>query len=373
MANNKVPIRADTVYLHTRKTALDANANHVWQTDPDGSHAPPYLPPPGDQQPSLGALRRISVRQNPNSRAGYLGYAWESYSSGYGGCAGKAQGQYDYLANINTDAGSAQSGYVGSACGMAAGVDLAYSMISEDAVNLMLDPDGLYLRPIRLGSAPTLPAPNSGLALGRLNLAPTRLLLHPSGHAVSINQEFHKLEALKLPASAVDDASAGRQYLARTYSGQGSRPGLMTSPVAAAISADGAILVLENSDGNNRLQAFDIGGNPIPYFRKQPRPYFLQLDITRNSTYLDLAVEFSGYLYVLSRDGGDTHWLDIYHPLQQGNAPICRTSGINAARLAVDFWRTVYTLNYEILRLPGGGIPALTEPSASVWLPPPTS
>jgi hypothetical protein len=65
------------------------------------------------------------------------------------------------------------------------------------------------------------------------------------------------------------------------------------------------------------------------------------------------------------------HRLDIYHAEQAGAAPICSTVGINAARLAVDFWRSVYTLNYEVLRLPDGSIPAtLTEPSVSLWVPP---
>jgi hypothetical protein len=129
------------------------------------------------------------------------------------------------------------------------------------------------------------------------------------------------------------------------------------------------ILVLEDSAGNNRIQAFDIGGNPIPYFTKQKRPHFLQLDATKDSTYLDLAVEYSGFIYVLSQDANNTHWLDVYHPGQNGTAPICRTSGINAARMTVDFWRTVYTLNYDILRSPDGNIPALTEPSVSFWTP----
>ena len=43
-------------------------------------------------------------------------------------------------------------------------------------------------------------------------------------------------------------------------------------------------------------------------------------------------------------------------------------SNINAARLTVDFWRSVYTLNYEVLQLPGGAA-GLTEPSLSLWTP----
>ena len=151
----------------------------------------------------------------------------------------------------------------------------------------------------------------------------------------------------------------------------GSRPGKMMSPVAAAVSPEGVVLVLEDAGGNNRIQAFDVAGNPVPYFSMQAPPYFLQLDETPDVQYLDLAVEFTGYLYVLSRDGSGNHRLDIYHPGQSGTHPICSTSGVTAANLTVDFWRGVYTLNYEVLVLPGGVMPAFTEPSVSLWEPTP--
>jgi hypothetical protein len=380
LKNSKVPIQRDTIYVHTSKTALktggqNGGAQHVWQADPDGTHAPAYIPPPNDQQPGLGGFRGITVRQSVASQAGYVGYAWGAYSSGLLGCAAKAPGQFDYFANLNTNPNitdDKQSGYINSSCGMASGALLSYNLLSDDVGNVCLEADTGYLRPVTLGSTPAFPVAGAGMALGQLNLPSTRALLHPSGAVISINNANHKLEALKLPAKAVDDASAARLYRARTYSGQGSRPGLMRSPMAAAVSADGVILVLEDSNGNNRIQAFDIGGNPIPYFKKQPRPYFLQLDATANATYLDLAVEFSGYLYVLSRDDSGNHRLDIYHPEQDGTAPISTTLNINAARIAVDFWRSLYTLNYEVLTLPGSASPpALTEPSVSLWVPPP--
>lgn len=362
----KKPIQASTIYIHTGKTVLDAGGRHAWQPDPDGSRQPGYLPPPGDQQPSLGGLRDITVRQDR-----YVGYAWQGYSAGRAGCASNAPGQFDYAANVGVYPGSAEQGYASTGCGLASGSALGYSLLSDEAPHVYLDPDQLYLRPVILGAAPAFPTPAAGLALGRLNLASSGLLLHPSGQVVSINNENSKLEMLRMPAKAVDEASAGRLHLARTYAGAGSRPGLMRAPVAAAVSSDGVILVLEGSDGNNRIQAFDTGGNSVPYFKKQPRPYFLQLPASSNALYLDLAVEYSGYLYVLSRGDNDVHRLDIYHAEQAGAAPICSTVGINAARLAVDFWRSVYTLNYEVLRLPDGNIPAtLTEPSISLWVPP---
>jgi hypothetical protein len=141
------------------------------------------------------------------------------------------------------------------------------------------------------------------------------------------------------------------------------------SPTALAIAPDGAILVLE--EGNNRIQAFDLGGNSVSFFKQQSDPHFLELDATAGATYLDLAIEFTGYLYVLSKDASNVHRLDIYHPSQSTTAPICTTMGVNAAKLTVDFWRRAYVLNYEVLQMPGGGIPAFTEPSVSLWLPPP--
>lgn len=66
------------------------------------------------------------------------------------------------------------------------------------------------------------------------------------------------------------------------------------------------------------------------------------------ATRLDLAVEFTGYLYILSYNSGtDRYRLDIYDPGQTGTAPLATTQNINAAKLTVDFWRNVYTLNYE--------------------------
>jgi hypothetical protein len=364
LTNTKIPINAGTSYLHTRRTVLAGDGSRRWQAD---SNPPPYLPPPGDQQPGLGALRNITVRQLTDRHAGYVGYAWQAFSSGVPGC-GTDQGQYDYLANLNTDAANAQQGYASSPCGLQSGAQLSYSLLSDDSLNLYLDPGQLYLRPIQLGSAPSFAG--SGLAFGQLNLPSTALLLHPAGHVVSINQENHLLETLRLPPGPLDEATAARTRRARVHAGLGSRPGLMNKPVAAVVSSDGVILVLEASDTNNRIQAFDLGGNPVPYFKRQPERSFLRLTATPGAIYLDIAVEFSGYIYVLSRDDAGTHRLDIYAAQQDGTNPICTTFNLNAAAIAVDYWRTLYALNYQPLTLPGGALPALTEPSVSQWIPP---
>jgi hypothetical protein len=84
--------------------------------------------------------------------------------------------------------------------------------------------------------------------------------------------------------------------------------------------------------------------------------------------YLDIAVEDKGYIYVLSSltegDNSTTYRLDIYNP--DGSILLEKPqTGVNAAKLTVDKWRSLFTLNYECFLGPG----ARTEPGVSVWIP----
>ena len=371
-----IPITSNTVYIHASKTALNASGHHYWVTT---GVAPAYVPLSSINQPgSIGALRSITVRQATQRQKGYLGYSWQSYSTDVFACDTTSRGQLDVAGNVNTSGGNggadAQDGYAITSCGSpggaTGGIKLSYNLLTNPTANFYLDTSSLMLRQIQLDPVPSFTDPLSNKSFGKLNLDSTMLLLHPSGYAVSINNANSKLEALRLPETAVNDLTAEQKYLARSYSGQGTRPGLMKSPLAASVTAEGAILVLEDGSGNNRLQAFDLGGNPIQFFKNQADPYFLYLPATMASTYLDMAVEFSGYIYVLSRSGAmPVFRLDIYHPAQTGSQPIATTIGVHAGRLCVDFWRSIYTLNYEVLKLPSGQVPGLTEPSVSFWLP----
>jgi LBP / BPI / CETP family, C-terminal domain len=83
-------------------------------------------------------------------------------------------------------------------------------------------------------------------------------------------------------------------------------------------------------------------------------------------TYLSMGTELKGYIYVLSYTGDGSspadYRLDVYQP----NGPwLARTTGVNAAKIVVDMWRNLYTLNYESFPGPDGR----TEPSVSTWIP----
>jgi hypothetical protein len=79
-----------------------------------------------------------------------------------------------------------------------------------------------------------------------------------------------------------------------------------------------------------------------------------------------MSVTDDGWIYVLSYvNTGSTatdYRLDLY---TVSGAFLSRTIGVNGAKIVVDSWRRVYTLNYESFLGPGNR----TEPSVSQWTP----
>jgi len=100
----------------------------------------------------------------------------------------------------------------------------------------------------------------------------------------------------------------------------------------------------------------------------------LKTGTSTSVVYLDVAVESKGFMYVLSytkpKSGplkpGD-YRLDIYNP---DGTPVSADAAshngiVNGARMTVDQWRTLFTLNYEQM-LGASGRP---EPTISQWIP----
>jgi len=204
----------------------------------------------------------------------------------------------------------------------------------------------------------------SRLSWGRFNNPLDSLAVLPSGYVVGVNRQSHKMEVLLLGSAPVDQDQPGESTavpFATQKSGRGTRPGLLDTPVAVAAAFGGAVVVLEQ--GNLRVQALDAHANPVNVFEGGVNHFHLPPE--PDVTYLDLAVEGQGYMYVLSYEGNGTqaaqYRLDLYTP---GGRFLTRTFGVAAARLAVDLFRNVYTLNYETL----SGAPS-PEPSLSQWLP----
>jgi hypothetical protein len=361
----QLPITSSTQYQHKQKTGLDGSGNHMWICAP--APQPPNStsncsPAPGN----ICQYRGITY----NTTYGNIGYGWQSYTAS--SCEPNATAQLDQLAAIpGVNSGSnAQQQYAALPCAMLGASKLVYDPLGRSALNFYLDTTNNLnlLRQVTLN--PTVfSSPKGNLAWGKFVLSSDDLVLHPSGTVININQASNRLESLALPSNGATDALAAQNLQSLLHGGLGSRPGLFSQPVAATVTADGVILVLES--GNNRVHALDVSANPVRYFSRQPTPYFFNLTATTgpNTQLLDIAVDFSGLIYVLSFSNG-AYRLDIYPNDSVSTSPLSTTINFNVAKIAVDYWRNVYSLNYEVL-MQNGALPAsgVTEPSISQWLP----
>ena len=260
---------------------------------------------------------------------------------------------------------------------------------------------GFHLRKVDLASDAPFDLSGESLSYGRFPFFPASFVLHPAGYAIAVTNvnQSNKLQIVKLVLDgAIDDLTP----MARTYAGQAmddKRHGLLFHPVAVTCSYDGTVIVLEDSkssDGErktvvSRLQAFDLYGNPVNRFRDvsgQPSP-FLPLSDADNLTYLDVCAvgnEKMTYMYVLYYVGAGENVSDYYMAIYQygenspATNPLVVTNGVPAAKLAVDMWHSVYTLNYAMTEDDKGskagplssttGPNGRTVPSISLWMPP---
>jgi hypothetical protein len=203
--------------------------------------------------------------------------------------------------------------------------------------------------------------------------------LHPAGLLVAVTNQNGKLHVLHLPDAPGDPSDESTYPTASMYAGAGNptgaRPGLTEEPIDLAIAINGTILVLEA--GANRIQAFDIRGNPVPYFPQtndDPNSvYYLQLGTT--TTLLGIDVDGTGAIYVHNYTGNGTdpsdYGVDVYKP---DGSFVFRGPGINAGIVSVDYWRNIYSQNYVPIQNKSDGKPHLTaagvaEPSISTWTP----
>jgi hypothetical protein len=227
------------------------------------------------------------------------------------------------------------------------------------------DPSGdMYLRALSLETGqPIIVSP--GNSFGQFTGPQDALAIHPAGYAVALSISTCKLQIVKL-GSLTADAQAP---VASILSGRGQRPGLLDTPIALTCSID-RILVLQTTPDAPQgcIAAFDFKGNPVYGFANNQWSMNLHPEGSAGVVPLDLSVESKGYIYVLkylqpmSRNVTVSDYrLDIYNP---DGSFLTQISGIAAARMQVDLWRNLFTLNYEILL---GS--SRTEPTVAQWIP----
>ncbi len=345
-----VVLGADSRYQHYA-TLQYSNNSYQWDLSTEQPVAT-SLPTLDPNQSALTALVAIAVQAVTNS----LAITWAASGQGIQNCTNGSNISIAYLfQNLGiVDPNLPQSLLD---CGF---IQQPFLTGSQSEL-LFVDPrhSGQYLRPISSNSG-TFKL-SDDLSFGKFRESNLNsVVLHPAGYAIGVSNVNNRLEIITL--SAVPESNANTP-LSQLYAGSGSRTGLLDAPVAVTITPDGIILVLEN--GNRRIQAFDVFGNPVAAFDGSP---FLELksesESESGSAYLDLAVSSSGTIYVLSNNGTNptNFHLDLYNP---DGSFLTRSNGINASKIAVDSRQNIYTLNYAAIT----GANAITQPSISIWIP----
>jgi hypothetical protein len=370
---NEPPLTGHSVYYHLEKLAY-RNGAHVWNP---GAAPTATLPQSED---ALRSLTGITMAQGPAS----IGYAWQA--TGLNVPENIASGPRSSIAMYTVQNVSLlehpEQAYQALDVGYTQKSGICYSLLSKSdgsGINFFVDShpvadangaEWIYLRKVELSyddkSQSSRCSPivsGTGDSYGRFpaTIALDDFVVHPQGYVFGINGAVNKLLRCELASSPVQDASSPEACL---LSGEGTRVGLLLQPVAVAVGLDGVVMVLE--DGNARVQAFDIHGNPVKYF-KDKTASILPLVKRENSKYLDMDVEARGYVYVLSsiKDNAapSDYFLDIYTP--KGEL-LVTTPGVASGKITVSLLRDVYALNYELIH----GANGRPEPSISHWIPP---
>ena len=353
-----VPLTAATQYVHNLKLAFQ-NGAHAWVMAPAPTATVANLCQGQDN--ALCDLGTITV----HTQTGMAGYGFQA--GGQSACDGGPAGIRHTIQNVflgqNPDRALKRLG-----CGFAAPVEIGYDPRSPALgrhffLQPRTDGQGFDARSVVLDDNTPF-SPTQTLTWGRFNQALDSIVVHPAGHLIGVNRQTHKMEILTLPDQPVDEASTPTAMpFSVIKSGPGTRAGLMNTPVAVTVSPEGTVLVLEH--GNRRIQAFDMAANPVTRFLGQTTSLIALRDEGPGVVYADVGVEALGYIFVLSYvNNGQTaadYRLDVYDP---NGSFLSRTTGVAAARMAVDAFRNVYTLNYETI----ANAPSV-EPSLSQWFP----
>lgn len=348
---NPIPLSATTLYSQHRKLEYLAG-KYVWNEDPA------TLTVPAIETTACGTglceLTNISVWVP----GGMLGYSWLS-------------GGQHIVKNVNAKEADPNPGMKYLNNGIVAATPVAYDKTAPysdagmtgkhfyiDPVNISIDNPAYYLRKLNLDPASGIFKTNE--SWGRFPMQLDRLAVHPQGYVIGISSNNHKMGVLKLPDQAyLDDANTNNAVLKLGY---GDNEQFIKKPRSLTISGTGAILILQG-ESSISIKAFDVSGNPWPFFNNGTSSSF-PLD-EPDAKWLDIAIDDTEMIFILSYTGTgmmkNDYRLDVY---DKTGRRVFRNTGVSVARMVVDKWRRIYSLNQETMKSS-----PIVEPTVSVWMP----
>ncbi|WP_299626954.1 hypothetical protein [uncultured Tateyamaria sp.] len=436
LVQNPIPLDENSIYAETAQLIYQDGA-YGYETVDQNPTATEAVADTGSSGNAISVWNGITLSQ----RYGMLGFAWKAAGMGITDCVNGTGGQLYAMQNVNipgtkmTDAAFPSCGFTGPTRMVydpyppkfLMDADGNWEMTDTDPPTPTPDPNdpglgdyfvdprtaatptvqggGYHLRRIDLSTSPvTIDTSADQPSYGRFTYFPTSLTIHPSGHAIGVNDANCKLSIVPISPTGVADEDAP---LATDFAGQAlqdGRAGLLFRPVAVTCAYDGTVLVLESTHGSDtfvtygalaRIQAFNVAGDPVKRFHDSNGGLspFLSLEGAGDYTYLDMCAVGDlkqTYIYVLYQTPPDPaegvqpgdYCLAIYeYGLKAPTTnPLVVTTGASAASIFADMWHQMYSLNYAMVTDasgapsgPGGdgtGPGGRTVPAIGQWLPP---
>jgi hypothetical protein len=394
---NPVPITGNTVYTHNRVLAFDGT-NYAWRQTS-------AIPAPFPDLVTSGVGISAPGDTTLWVPGGVMGYSWRGESSGITDCdTGQAPTTSVYrfqTVSVVRDVGTPNDTLKRITCGYTRPMPVAFNRRRINDGPAAASDNHFYLSPIAGVIDPTDPTvlptefharqlvldsstpadPKDDLSWGRFRISPIdRLEYYDSGSAgylFGLSTTHNRIGRLRLSDTPVPTSEVSNNAVLLV--GSGLNDSRLIDSTAMAISKDGALLVLQDTPKAPAIKAFDIDGKPWAIFDVGAGPTSvmpLLSERTKNVVYLDMAMADSKLIWVLSYEVSGTtsiptdpkfFRLDIYDYL--GNQ-VVRQTNVPVARIAVDTFHNLYTMNYQYVLSPSGQpVTSRTEPSVSDWLP----
>lgn len=377
---NPVPIDTTTRYQHDRVLTVNGQGKHEWlQTKSAPAEVGPTVCNTGDtSRPWICGDASMTFNND-----GVLGYSWTASSTTLATCDGKTNVAASVAQSINVNPnagdGTPDARLKKSPCGSLAPVYVAFDpngapsggkhvLVQQVTETLEGVERPVYeVFPMDIGMPGPI-APDQATSLGHFRSQHLdSIVLNPTtGMLLGLDKSQNAIEVLQLADKPMPFATAPSSVV---LGGAGTSIGRLHDATALAFLPAGAgLLVLEAGSDNaaGRVQAFTFDGATVPMFGNQSA--FALNAADKGVTYTDMKIDpTESYVYVSSYVGtqptANDYRLDIYK-IADGSF-VTRTVGVVAAKMAIDKWRDLYTLNYARIA------PNLPEPSVSLWIAPP--
>jgi len=365
-------LSSESVYTHKRKLAYSSSGDLEWSDTTTPPSTLYNLRSDGTTDNEISKLLSISI----NDKSGALGYSFTTEIDGVFKTISK---------NVSAKSDTPSEGYKEIISTSDTNSFVLYSMLAEpEAINesfLLYLKDGIYYaKSISIDPDLNDFAISDTTNYGKFSVVISAAAYDSTNKIMagidSVNKRLHILSLSDTELSD-DDTSANGQRLSIATTGISSDTSssdyeilsdLLTNPSVVSFSPTSRLFVVDSTSTNDYIKVFNVYGSPLAYSSFGGATYSVLKTEIEDIEYLDLSVDSQGYFFILKTVGGtdsiDNYKLDLY---DIDGTFLAQTSGMAANKMHADYWRNIYSLNYEQTTNDGH-----SEPTISIWVPPVT-